>query len=467
MAHGSLFSLHALRGFWEAAELTLLDRRRQRRMLIVFSLALLVAGGGWGVFFALRADWLIVGLDLCLVVSAMIGAWLTHRQKTRAASIILVATLILVVAIIAAVFDIPSAKVGRATHLYFLPLSVAALMVFREERLWLRHGVALLCLAALSYFAVVPTTPWPGHALPDSVRELGAWVQTTIALVMFWVLLHIMLTDVSARSALESDLRQAVALRQFELHYQPQLNAQGRVVGAEALLRWQHPQQGLVGPDRFIALAEQTGVILPLGRWVLETACAQLRAWAQTPDLDHLRLAVNVSALQFRQPDFVAQVFRLIDGAGIDPTKLELELTESMLVHDVGDVIRRMEALRQRGVILSLDDFGTGYSSLTYLKRLPLNQLKIDQSFVRDVLADPQAAAIVRTVLTLGQNMGLEVIAEGVETEGQREFLLRGGCHGFQGYLFSPAVPKAAFEAYARAHRAQPGPDAERATASA
>ena len=250
---------------------------------------------------------------------------------------------------------------------------------------------------------------------------------------------------VNARAALEVDLRMAIAHQQFELHYQPQVNKQGLVTGAEALLRWPHAARGMVSPASFIPLAEETGHILPLGRWVLETACQQLVAWSQQPLLDNLVLAVNVSPRQFREANFAENVLALLAATGANPQRLKLELTESMLVDNLEDMAAKMAALQAVGIGLSLDDFGTGYSSLSYLKRLPLDQLKIDQSFVRDVLTDPSDAAIARTVVALAHNLGLDVMAEGVETLAQKEFLAQCGCHAYQGYLFSRALPAKQF----------------------
>jgi diguanylate cyclase (GGDEF)-like protein len=240
----------------------------------------------------------------------------------------------------------------------------------------------------------------------------------------------------AGRAALEGDLRAGLAQGQFFLQYQPQVDCDGRVTGAEALLRWSHPARGMVSPSEFIPLAESSGLILPLGRWVLETAARQLAVWAKAPATAHLTMAVNISARQFRDPGFVDLVLRVIEQTGADPLRLKLELTESLLLDDVGDAIAKMTALKSRGVGFSLDDFGTGYSSLCYLKRLPLDQLKIDRSFVRDVLSDPNDAAIARTIVALAQTLGLAVIAEGVETEAQRNFLSDNGCRAFQGYLF-------------------------------
>ncbi|ODS92759.1 MAG: hypothetical protein ABS45_06055 [Comamonas sp. SCN 65-56] len=254
---------------------------------------------------------------------------------------------------------------------------------------------------------------------------------------------------VQARVQLERDLRAALEQRQFELHYQAQVQG-GAITGAEALLRWRHPVRGFISPAEFIPLAEDTGLILAIGQWVLETACAQLAAWAGEPLFAALKLAVNISPRQFSQSDFVALTLAAVASSGADPRRLELELTEGLLLQDLEGTIAKMTQLKAYGLDFSLDDFGTGYSSLAYLKRLPLDQLKIDQSFVRDVLVDPNDAAIARTIVALGTSLNLRVIAEGVETEAQRAFLQRHGCDTWQGYLFSKPLPVDAFTALVR-----------------
>jgi len=246
---------------------------------------------------------------------------------------------------------------------------------------------------------------------------------------------------VLARASLEADLRLGLQRDELELHFQPVVDVTGALTGAEALVRWRHPQRGMVSPGEFIPVAEQSGLIVPLGQWVLSRACEHLIAWRDDPRLVGLSLSVNVSAREFLHPDFVRQVTDLLHRSGVDPARLKLELTESMFLHDTDDIIERMNTLRGHGVHFSLDDFGTGYSSLSYLKRLPLDQLKIDQSFVRDVLDDPDDAAIVRAILTLAQSLELDVVAEGVETEGQRDFLALSGCTAFQGYWFGRPSP--------------------------
>jgi diguanylate cyclase (GGDEF)-like protein len=251
--------------------------------------------------------------------------------------------------------------------------------------------------------------------------------------------------ELESRAQTEVGLREALRLNEFELYYQPQVDQLGHVIGAEVLLRWIHPKRGLIPPLQFIPLAEENGLILPIGRWVLETACRQIGIWGRDVATRDLKLAVNVSARQFRQVDFVQQMREILASTAIDPTRLKMELTESVLLDDIGDSIAKMHALKKLGISFSMDDFGTGYSSLAYLTQLPLDQLKIDQSFVQHIGSKSSDAAIIQTIIGMANNLGMEVIAEGVETQAQRDFLEWNGCKLYQGYLFSRPVPLADF----------------------
>ncbi len=250
------------------------------------------------------------------------------------------------------------------------------------------------------------------------------------------------------RRQLEDDLHQALHERQFVLHYQPQVDAERRLFGAEALLRWLHPQRGLIPPGEFIPLAEDTGLIVPIGQWAMETVCAQLKVWSTDRRSRDLQVAVNVSARQFRQPDFVDKLQQTIERSGTDPARLKLELTESLVLDNVADTITKMNAAKRLGVSFSMDDFGTGYSSLSYLTRLPLDQLKIDRTFVSRLPDNQSDAVIAQTIVTMGRSLGLKVIAEGVENEAQLAFLDGHGCHGYQGFLFSRPLASDAFQAF-------------------
>ncbi len=260
----------------------------------------------------------------------------------------------------------------------------------------------------------------------------------------------VMQAAATANATLGVELRQSLRDQDFVVHYQPQVGRKG-MFGVEALVRWRHPEHGLVFPDAFIPQAEESGLILPLGQWVLETACAQLARWAQSPATAKLTIAVNVSARQFRHPDFVDLVMTLINRAGIQASRLKLELTESLLARDVEVTVAKMVGLKKAGLTLSIDDFGMGYSALSYLKHLPLDQLKIDRTFVKDVLTDPNDAAIARTIIGLAQSLCLDVVAEGVETEAQRAWLEWFGCENYQGHLFCPALPIEELEVFMHA----------------
>jgi len=244
-----------------------------------------------------------------------------------------------------------------------------------------------------------------------------------------------------ARSELEHALRVAIEQQQLRLYFQIQVDHNSKPIGAEALIRWAHPQMGLVFPGQFIQIAEETGLILSIGQWILESVCKQLKIWEFNPLTRNLQIAVNVSARQFYQPNFVAQVDDLIRQTGINPAQLKLELTESMVLDDIEDTVIKMHELKKIGVRFSMDDFGTGYSSLSYLTQLPLDQLKVDQSFVRNIGIKPSDAVIVQTIIGMATNLNMESIAEGVETRAQRDFLEQAGCKFYQGYLFGKPVP--------------------------
>jgi diguanylate cyclase (GGDEF)-like protein/PAS domain S-box-containing protein len=251
---------------------------------------------------------------------------------------------------------------------------------------------------------------------------------------------------IQERVTFKREIHMALEGQQFLLYYQIQVDSMHRTLGAEALIRWRHPERGLLSPAQFIPLAEELGLILPISQWVLETACAQLKAWEKEVLTRDLVLSVNVSAKEFHQVDFAAQIKALLQRYDINPARLKLELTESMLLDSTEDAITLMHTLKEIGVIFCLDDFGTGYSSLNYLKRLPIDQIKIDQSFVRDIVTDSSDQVIVRTIIVMAQSLGIKVIAEGVETEEQYQLLLDSGCTEYQGYLFGKPMPLEQFE---------------------
>ncbi len=426
-----------------------IHRRRIRLILWVSAALLSTLGAGWALFFGLTGQPVIAWVESILLITGACVAWLTHKRRTRAAFLLVLAVSYTALTLFSLYLDIPDSVAPRTSHLYLLVLSLASLLVFKHESRALRWFLTSVLMLTFLVFA---STSWgiaSEFAIPATVRKSGVWINTAAAMVGLLALVHIMLTDTADSNSLERDLEQGLARREFFLVYQPQVQADGTVVGAEALLRWRHPRLGLVSPGEFIPVAEQSGLILPLGAWVLDTACQTLLRWATLPAMAGLTLSVNVSAKQFLQQDLVQQVEAALLRYGVSASKLKLELTESMLVHDMDDIVRKMHSLHALGVGCALDDFGTGFSSLSYLKKLPLDQIKIDQAFVRDVLTDPSDAAIARTVLQLGESLGFAVIAEGVETEGQRDFLLDNHCRLFQGYLYSRPLAVSDFEMYA------------------
>lgn len=425
-------------------------RRRVRLMLWAGAGALLAMALIWGGFFALRQHWVLVALDGLMAALALVVMQRVRIESHLSAGLLLIIGLWVVLVVLALFADVPSAAAPRSVHVYLLSLGVVSTLIFRGESVVWRHGLPALCFAT---YLVMASTQFGVHSLMslgDEVRVVGGWINNAAAIVLLYGVLVLLQIDFAERDETEQALQQALRESQFLLFFQPQLQADGRVIGAEALLRWRHPERGWIAPSEFIPQAEANGSIREIGAWVLRQACAQLVSWQTEPLLAPLKLAVNVSAREFRHPDFVGDALATLQSSGAPPGHLSLELTESVLVDKLDDVIATLSALKDRGIGLSLDDFGTGYSSLNYLRRLPLDELKIDQTFVRDVLSDPNDATIVRMVITLGQSLGLQVIAEGVETEAQREFLVDNGCSRFQGYLFSRPLPLAEFEAFVR-----------------
>jgi EAL domain-containing protein (putative c-di-GMP-specific phosphodiesterase class I) len=393
-----------------------LHERRVERMLHVGSAVVTAAALLWGTVFYAQGYVKLAGVNAGLLALGAVCFWLTRRGHTRAATLMLFLVIYAVIVFDALVLDVPSAAAPRSMHQYLLGLAVMALLLTRDEPRWLHLGLPLL-LAGTYLVLDSPYGVPSALALPESIRLPGGWINTALALAGLAGAVHTLQTDLTRRDSLQAELTGALLAGEMVLHYQTQVTTQTQVVGAEALVRWQHPVRGLVPPGEFIPLAERSGLMLPLGDWVLRTACQTLVSWSRHAETAELRLAVNVSASQFAQPDFVAKVQQIVQQTGARPDRLELELTESMLANDLEDIITKMLALKDHGIGFSLDDFGTGFSSLTYLRRLPLDKLKIDQAFVRSLLTSPKDAAIAQAVITLGHSPQAEVIAEGVETK--------------------------------------------------
>ena len=421
--------------------------RRVRGMVYLEAGAMSILGGGWTVWAIMMGRPLFA---VCTLLTVMIGVALfilVGQGRLRTATIVAAHLSPSIIAVLC-LFDNPGAGMERSMHLFFLPMAAGSYFAFRQNDIYLRLVLPALYLVAFLVFALSPLKITdPALVLPLDAQAPGAWVNTVTALGALVITVILMHADLTGRRALEADLRRAIARGDFVLHYQPQVDAQGRVFGAEALLRWLHPRRGQIAPADFIPLAEETGLILPIGDWVLRAACAQLARWSARPETAHLSISVNISASQFLQPDFVQAALDTVTRSGARPAHLKLELTESMLVRDVAAMAAKMQALRDLGIVWSLDDLGTGYSSLQALGRLPFGQIKIDQSFVREMLDETPDLHIIEAVVTLSRRLSLMLIAEGVETQDQFRKLSQLGCHGFQGYLFGHPMDVTTFEA--------------------
>lgn len=410
---------------------------------------LIIAGSGmlWGTVFLLTGGLALAAMEGALIVIAATAWLLINRGRFSAALLFSQIAFLLFALVFNLVFDVPSAAAPRVSHLYLLVLAALGYINYLRERSRLQIGVVAACLAAFVMFASAPVSVPFAQPLPDEVRYVGAWVNAILATSMLAGCGYVMHVELERSSRYVHELQVALWKGEFVVYYQGQIDRSGRVIGAEALLRWESPRRGLVPPDLFIPVAEQAGMMVEIGGWVLNRACQTLSAWQNDPATRHLTLAVNVTAGQLRDDSFVPLVEAAVALHGIDPTRLKLELTESMMVASIEGAVDKIEALGRLGVAVALDDFGTGYSALGYLRRLPLFQLKVDRSFVADVALNERGTSLVRNIIRLGHDLGLQVLAEGVETQDQFRLLKASGCDQFQGFLFGRPLPLAQFEA--------------------
>jgi diguanylate cyclase len=427
-----------------------LHQRRAWRLLAIGSCFAGVASALWAIGFAWAE-----AVHPALACAAFSAASFASLQLLSAGRLRLAGRTAMVSALVFLTYNAvwlngPIPGTPQSAHQYLLALAVLSLLILHQDRPWVHYGMPaasmlVYVLLAGSGFSLAPPSPFGASTL-----VWGAWSDHVLSAVVVFSVLYVVQTDVVRRDAAEAELRDAILRGQMELHYQPQVDETGRVIGAEALVRWRHPARGMVPPGEFVPLAESSGLIRPLGEWVLRSACRQIAAWQHLPAMRGLVVAVNVSANQFEQDDFVALVVGELTRLRLPAGRLKIELTESALARDIDMVVAKMTALRQHGVKLALDDFGTGFSSLSVLRSLPLDQVKIDQSFVRGLVESrfaEQDAAIVRTIVELCGRLDLDVIAEGVETEAHREVLDRLGCRHYQGYHYGRPMPAAALEA--------------------
>ena len=439
--------------------------RRIKAILLGAAIIISALGTGWCIGFMIAGKPVLAGLHVAMAGSGILMLWLIARGRLRTTALLAAHILPVFVATFC-LFDNVPPGLPRATHLHFLPVAVGCYFVFRQQGVYLKFVIPAACLAAFLAFGNMPLAIRDSALIiPPGAAEIAVWANSITALCGLVLTVVFMNADLTVRRRMEDEMRRAIVNGEFVLHYQPQIHGDGHVIGAEALVRWNHPEKGHIAPGNFIPLAEETGLIVPIGNWVLRAACHQLAHWEGRTETRHLTIAVNVSASQFRQPDFVHNVAEIVRLSGARPSHLKLELTESMFIDNIDATVAKMKALRELGIVWSLDDFGTGYSSLSVLHRFPLGQIKIDQAFVRDMLTNKSNMVIIEAIIALAGKLGLQVIAEGIETVDQLERLREAGCQAYQGYLFSPPKDISAFETFLS--RAQPASAAPAATALA
>ena len=405
---------------------------------------------------ALHAGALLWGLTEGVLALAALVSWLLiHRGKLSMALTFSEFSFLFFAIVICLMFDTPTATAPRVTHLFLLTLAaIGYINYLRTSAVSQLLLIALSLLAFICFSSKMFVFPF-AQPLPDEFRVAGTWINSTVAIGLLCCCLYVMQLEIEQGKGLARELKSALWNEEFELFYQRQVDVTGKIIGCEALMRWRPPGRGYISPGEFIPIAEQAGMMPQIGGWVIAEACKTLARWQDEPTLAHLTVSVNVSADQFLTDDFERLVLDTLALHQVPGSRLKLELTESVVVADISKVIARMNALRSAGLTISLDDFGTGYSSLSYLGRLPLHQLKIDRSFVREAVDSSRGAALISNIVQMGHDLELTMTAEGIETEEQFTFLRELGCHEFQGYLFGRPVARAEFEQSARGLMAQ------------
>lgn len=380
-----------------------------------------------------------------ILLVAIAAGWLMARRGNRSGGMLVAQIACLVFILLFSVFfDVPTDATPRVSHLYLLLIALSGFV--NQQLNPSRFQVGIIALSVLS-FAVLSASPMDFGLethLPNEVRTVTAWVHAIVTASLLCGGMLLLQSNFDVDTKLIRELRVAIAKEQFELFFQPQVDRQGALIGAEALIRWKHPVAGYVFPDKFIPVAERAGLMPDIGNWVLKDVVATLKLWSAEEKTKNLIVSMNVSPDQFLTEDFAQHVETMLRNSGVAHASLKLELTETMFVSEVDALINKMKELQNKGIGIALDDFGTGYSSLSYLRNLPLQQLKIDRSFVQAIDTD-RGALVASSIAQMGHDLGLQILAEGIETEKQFNFMLECGCTAFQGYYFGRPVTLAAF----------------------
>jgi len=424
--------------------------RRRFRMLCLASGLMALNFTPWAINDIALNRVVLALTDLYFLLMAGVVVLLARLALLRVASLLFTAALFIGIVGLSVAVDVPSAALPRATQIFLIPLAVAAFFLLRHEGRVLRAVIPLLSLSAFVVLATTSSNFGFSPVVSDAERGLGSSYAPLLAAIALYAALTVMQREARESTELERAFGVAIMNGEIEPYLQPQCTAEGELTGAEVLMRWRHPKRGYVSPAEFIPMAEHTGLIIPAGEQLLSKVCALLNRWEGDAALRHIRVSVNVSPTQLLTAEAADRLLSRVSARLRARQVLKFELTESMFVEDYETVRSRMMQIRASGISIALDDFGTGFSSLNYLRRLPLDQLKVDQSFVKDLPADPGASKIARTIVQLGKDLGLEVVAEGTETAEQVHALQEMGCQIFQGFLFSRPIPAEVFERLAQ-----------------
>ncbi|WP_377274798.1 putative bifunctional diguanylate cyclase/phosphodiesterase [Rhizobium sp. R86522] len=431
------------------------------RVIRVYQTVTLAVGGValfWSLIFLVKGYTLLALAEFFPVIAALVCFALVTRRRLDLFLLVAQISFLIFVIGFCLMFDVPQNGAPRVTHLFLPVLGMLAYINYLRRPSRLQLSVIAASLVSFVVLHAADLRLPFAQPVPPDLHRIGVWLNPTMAALIFCTAIYAVQQRLSAPGGIARDLVAALRHGELSLAYQPQVDAKGEIMGAEALLRWHHPAKGPIPPSTFIPAAEEVGLMPLVGNFVLEEALATLGRWQADPRLGRLTLSVNVSASQFNEGDFETTLRDLLARHRIDPTRLRLELTESVLIAGLEPVAEKMVSLKSLGLTFSLDDFGTGFSSLAYLRRLPVSELKIDRSFVAAVAENDRDAALVRSIRAIATDLGLETVAEGVETPAQLAFLETTGCRFFQGYLFGRPMPLADFELAVRAPKPKPKP---------
>ena len=436
------------------------------RMVVTYKYgSLVIAGIGlvWAVVFAVMGSWWMAAIETAAFATGLAIHLLIRRNHLTFGILAGQAALMVIIIFIGLFLDVPTAEAPRVSHIYLLALAAMGYLNYQREKSRAQMALIVLCLLAFIALASAPlATPFV-VPMPDMVRSIGSWANTIMATTILAFCIHAMQAEFVRQDNLSRDLVAALWNEEFDLVYQPQVDLSQTTIGAEALLRWNSPKRGIVSPVEFVPQAEKLGLMVAIGGWVLEKGCCTLVEWGKHPDLRHVSLSINVSASQLMHDDFEAFVHETLAKTGADPQRLILELTESMLVTDMEQVIAKLGRLHDLGITNALDDFGTGFSSLSYLRHLPFQQIKIDKSFVQDSVKSERGASFVKNIVHIGRDLGHTVLAEGVETIEQHALLAHVGSMQFQGYLYGRPMALDDFQQRLENEAKRPAPKLVRA----